>query len=280
MEVILAKGAGFCFGVKRAVDEVYRRSREKDGPIYTYGPITHNDQVVKDLEDRGVRIVRSPEEAASLAEGTLIIRSHGIGRAEEDALRSTTLKVIDMTCPYVKKVHRAVERLDAEGYQVVIVGEEGHPEVEGTRGHAPSALVVGSADDVSHAELGRRVGVVVQTTMAKAVLDEVVCALTARAEEVRVLNTICDATSKRQQAATELAARADVMVIVGGKNSANTTHLADICRAACAATHHIETPDELDASWFEGVGLVGVTAGASTPQAHIAAVCTALESLS
>ena len=277
LTIEVAREAGACFGVERALKLALETAELAEGPVHTLGPLIHNPVVVRDLEAHGVTAVEDPEVSP---DATLLLRTHGVSPEVEASAKATGARVIDATCPYVKKVHRAVERLDAEGYQVVIVGEVGHPEVEGTRGHAPAALVVGSAEDVSHAELGRRVGVVVQTTMAKAVLDEVVCALTARAEEVRVLNTICDATSKRQQAATELAARADVMVIVGGKNSANTTHLADICRAACAATHHIETPDELDASWFDGVGLVGVTAGASTPQAHIAAVCTALESLS
>lgn len=277
LTIEVAREAGACFGVERALKLALETAEHAEGPVHTLGPLIHNPVVVRDLEAHGVSAVEDPEVPA---DATLLLRTHGVSPEVEASAKASGARVIDATCPFVKKVHRAVEKLDAEGYQVVIVGEEGHPEVEGTRGHAPSALVVGSAEDVRHAELGRRVGVVVQTTMAKAVLDEVVRALTARAEEVRVLNTICDATSKRQQAAIELAARADVMVVVGGKNSANTTHLADICRAACAATHHIETPDELDASWFEGVGLVGVTAGASTPQAHISAVCTALESLS
>lgn len=272
----VAKEAGACFGVERALTLALKTAEQSDGPVHTLGPLIHNPVVVHELETHGVTAVSDPTVPA---DATLLLRTHGVSPDIESAAKASGAAVIDATCPYVKKVHKAIERLEQAGYQVLIVGEAGHPEVEGTRGHAPSAVVVGSAKEVRELELGRRVGVVVQTTMAEAVLQDVVSELVGRVEETRVINTICTATSERQAAAAELALRSDVMIVIGGKNSANTTHLADICRAACPATHHIETPEELKASWFEDVNLVGVTAGASTPQAHIEAVVSAIERL-
>lgn len=276
VSIEVAREAGACYGVERALDMAFEAAKA-GGDVYTLGPLIHNPVVVSDLESQGVRVSEGPQVPR---DSTLLLRTHGVSPDIERVARETGARVLDATCPFVKKVHKAVERLSAEGYQVIIVGEQGHPEVEGTLGHAPDAFVVGSAADLCGASLGRRVGVVVQTTMALATLREVVEALVGRCEEVRVLNTICDATFKRQEAARELAGRADVMVVIGGRNSANTTHLAQICSEACARTHHIETPDELDQAWFAGAALVGVTAGASTPHTHIDAVCDAIGRLS
>ena len=187
-----------------------------------------------------------------------------------DAARERGLNVVDATCPYVKKVHMAAERLVREGYRVVVVGEPGHPEVEGILGHAGTdALVVSCAADANALSFKGKVGLVVQTTQTAQNLAEVVAAITPRVQELRVINTICAATSERQQAAATLANRCDCMVVVGGKNSGNTRRLAQICADACERTHHIEEASELETAWFTDAHHIGITAGASTPQEHI-----------
>lgn len=264
--VEVASESGACYGVERALELVERVSRETAGPVHTLGPLIHNPTVVLALEEAGVTVVGDPSEAAPGA--TLVLRTHGVGPEVERAAHDAGLTVSDATCPFVTRVHRLAEKLAAEGYQVMIVGEKGHPEVEGTRGHVPGAPVVLSASDVDALEVSRRVALVVQTTLAVDDLRNVVSALVGRCDELHVCNTICDATSKRQGAAAELADRADVMVVVGGRNSANTNHLADICRSR-ATTHHVESLTEVDPAWFAGAELVGITAGASTPRSQV-----------
>lgn len=280
-QIVIAKEAGACFGVTRALNMVREAAAsiadaDRGEAICTLGPLIHNPQVVADLEDRGVRVVDEPSEASGQ---TVVLRTHGVTPEVEAAAREHCSEVIDATCPFVKRAHLAAERLAREGYQVVVVGETGHPEVEGTVGHAPDALVVETPADLVDATVARRVGVVVQTTMTHASLRAIVDELLERAEEVRVINTICDATSERQEAAAELARSADVMIVIGGRNSANTTHLAEICAGYCMRTHHIETPDELVSGWFDGAALVGITAGASTPAEQIVAVRARVEEL-
>ncbi len=275
-EVLIADEAGACYGVERALKMAKETAEKAEGPVHTLGPLIHNPVVVSELTEKGVTVVEDP---AVGPKATLLLRTHGVTPEVEEAARQSGAEVLDATCPFVKKVHKAVERLDHEGYQVIIVGEQGHPEVEGTLGHAPEALVVASAEDLDGVLIRHRVGVVVQTTMAKAVLDQVVNALTDRADEVLVLNTICSATSKRQSAAATLAQEVELMLVIGGRSSANTTHLAQICSEVCANTHHIETAGELDPSWFEGINRVGVTAGASTPRTQIDEVVTAVKQL-
>lgn len=277
MRIEVAREAGACFGVERALKMALEAAGEATGPVHTLGPLIHNPVVVRELEAQGVSVVAREDEASPGS--TLLLRTHGVTPEVERSAREAGARVIDATCPYVKKCHKAAERLAHEGYQVIIVGEHGHPEVEGTHGHAPEALVVESPEELEGVDLGRRVGLVVQTTQTEALLREVVAALVGRIEELRLIDTICAATSERQAAARELAGRADVMVVIGGRNSANTAHLADICRERCPKTHHVETVDELEAAWFAGAELVGVTAGASTPQAHIDEVRSALEAM-
>lgn len=267
MRVVVADRAGACFGVERALELAHRMAREATGPVRTLGPLIHNPVVVDELEAMGVGAVDAPEQVE--AGYTLLMRAHGVTPEVERRARDAGAVVVDATCPFVKKVHVAAERLAADGYQVLVAGEKGHPEVEGTVGHAPGALVVGSAEDVEGLELARRVGVVAQTTLAHAVLRDVVGALVGRCEELRVVDTICAATNERQEAAAQLARNVDVMVVLGGRNSANTRHLADICREGCSRTHHVERADEIDAAWFVDAEVVGLTAGASTPAAQI-----------
>ena len=268
-EIRVAREAGACYGVERALQMVESAADERAGAVHTLGPLIHNPRVVAGLEERGVTVVSSPEEAAGDA---LLLRTHGVTPDEEERARRLCARVLDATCPFVKKVHLAAERLSAEGYQVVVVGEAGHPEVEATLPHAPGAVVVGTAAEAAALPHARKVGVVVQTTARRALLAEVVGALLGVAEEVRVINTICEATSGHQAAADALAREADVMVVIGGRNSANTTRLAEISAASCPRTHHVEGDDELRPEWFEGASLIGITAGASTPASQIEAV--------
>lgn len=273
----VAAHAGTCYGVERALRLAQEAGQGAQGgaPVHTLGPLIHNPLVVKELAQAGVGLAETLDDAQG---GKLIIRAHGVVPQVIDEARSRGFEIVDATCPFVKKVHIAAARLVAEGYQLLVVGEPGHPEVEGILGHAgEGATVVSSAAEAARLQLSRKVGVVVQTTQTAANLGEVVAALAPRVDELRVVNTICEATNERQQAAAELAARADVMVVVGGKNSGNTRRLAQICAERCAATHHIEDAAEIDPAWFTGAELIGVTAGASTPGSHIQRALSAIQ---
>ena len=263
----IAAHAGVCYGVERALSMAADAATSAPAPVHTLGPLIHNPLVVKELEAQGVGLAETLDDAAS---GSIIIRAHGVVPAVIEQARARNLTVLDATCPYVKRVHAAAEKLVREGYQLIVVGESGHPEVEGIMGHADGAArVVSCADDLADLEISNRVGVVVQTTQTQAPLAGVVSALLTRASEVRVINTICSATQERQQAASELASRADVMIVVGGKNSGNTRRLAQICAERCERTHHVEDACEIYPAWFTDTGLIGITAGASTPSSHI-----------
>ena len=270
----VARHAGVCYGVERALAMAHEAAGTAPAPVRTLGPLIHNPIVVRDLEHDGVSVAEDLDAAPS---GTLVVRAHGVVPQIIDAARGRGLTVLDATCPYVKKVHAAAERLVREGYQLIVVGESGHPEVEGIMGHADAAArVVSEPEDLAGLELGTRVGVVVQTTQTEAKLSAIVDALLPRVGEVRVVNTICKATQERQDSAAELADRADAMVVVGGRNSGNTRRLAQICAERCARTHHVEDAAEIDPAWFSGCALIGVTAGASTPAAHIGRAVAAI----
>lgn len=274
----VAQHAGVCYGVERALALAAEAGASQAGPVHTLGPLIHNPIVVKELESAGVRLANTLDDAPK---GTVIIRAHGVVPQVIDEARARGLTVLDATCPYVKKVHLAAEKLVREGYQLIVVGESGHPEVEGIMGHADErARVVAGPDDLLDIELERKVGVVVQTTQTISALTAVTSALLPRVQELRVVNTICEATHERQNSAAELAGRADVMIVVGGRNSGNTRRLVQICAERCKRTHHIEDAAEIEAGWFDGAELVGITAGASTPASHIertlAAVRTAV----
>lgn len=269
LNVEVAQRAGTCYGVQRAIDLAIQAGRASHGvePVHTLGPLIHNPLVVKELEDERVLMAN---DLASVSQGTLIIRAHGVVPELIDRAREKGLDIVDATCPFVKKVHLAAERLVRDGYRVVVIGEPGHPEVEGILGHAGTdALVVENAEQARRADISGKVGVVVQTTQTVDNLSHVVAVLSSRCKELHVVNTICNATSERQKAAAELSARVDAMVIIGGKNSGNTRRLAEICREHCSRTFHVERDDELKAVWFKDASTVGVTAGASTPQRHI-----------
>ncbi len=274
--IIIAEEAGACYGVNRALDMVRDAAAHAEGPIHTLGPLIHNPTVVSELETAGVGVV---EKATDAPGGTLLLRTHGVTPSEEAEARAAHDAVLDATCPFVIRAHTAAEKLTAEGYRVIVLGEAGHPEVEGTLGHAPGAIAVESVADVEALAHLRKVGVVVQTTQSRAQLRQIVSALVGKADEVRVIDTICEATTLRQAAAAKLSREVDVMIVIGGRISANTTRLAEICSEHCAATHHIETAEELDSAWFEGAESIGITAGASTPQSQIDEVRAAVEEL-
>lgn len=268
VEIIVAPNAGFCFGVKRAVKLAEESSSltNEGKRVFTLGPIIHNPQEVRRLQLKGVK----PLNGEELQEGdAIIIRSHGIPPEEEEKLRERGLKVIDATCPYVKAVHEAVCTLAKEGYFIVIVGEKNHPEVRGTLGYLRACdgkgIVVESLKDLEKAYRHERVGVVSQTTQSEKFFKEVVGELALWVKELKVINTICNATSVRQEDVYSLAPKVDVMIIIGGKNSGNTRRLHAIAKSLNPNSYHIETADELDPAWFEGVKRVGITAGASTP---------------
>ncbi|MEA5019405.1 MAG: 4-hydroxy-3-methylbut-2-enyl diphosphate reductase [Gordonibacter sp.] len=279
MNVIRAEFAGACYGVQRALD-LALASVEGGGRAYTLGPLIHNPQVVSELAERGVSAVGDTSEVQG--EGTVIIRSHGVTPAVKRSVAETGLPLVDATCPHVMRAQKAAAALASQGRHVVVVGEAGHPEVEGLVAYAREAggtvSVVAKPDDLP-ACIADQVGIVVQTTQTRGALDAIVTALEARGIEPVVKNTICFATSQRQEAAADLADSVDAIVVIGGRNSSNTTRLADICAAACPRAFHVETPGELDPAWFEGCATVGVTAGASTPEDQIEAVVARLEAL-
>ncbi len=274
MEVILAEHAGFCFGVQRAVDTVYEQieNRKSNGrPIYTFGSIIHNEEVVKDLRKRGVAVISSLEEAEVLPEperGTMIIRSHGVEKCVCERLKELGYEVIDATCPFVKRIHDIVERESAAGRSIVIVGDEGHPEVEATRGWSQSPTYI--IESVEEAEKfvcreGEELCIVSQTTFNYKKFQDVVEIFDKKGYNGSVVNTVCNATEVRQAEARELAARVDVMIVIGGNHSSNTRKLYEICRQECQMTYYIQTLEDLHLQLPKSVRLVGITAGASTP---------------
>lgn len=272
MKVVVAKHAGVCYGVQRALD-LAQDAVEKNtaNMAFSLGPLIHNPQAVEQLHESGVAVAESLDDTEQ--GDTLVIRSHGVAPEVIAEAKERKLTVVDATCPHVSKAQEAARLLSEEGYLVIIVGEADHPEVAGIKAYAgEKALVVSSADELPERIRGRRVGVVVQTTQVVESLNEVVSALVPRTNELRVYNTICNATAQRQQAARELASTVDVVIVVGGHNSGNTTRLAEICHEQNPRTHHVETADELKPQWFTDAHTVGVTAGASTPDEQMRGV--------
>lgn len=271
MEVIVAKTAGFCFGVKRAVDQVYEQIGKADGPVYTYGPIIHNEEVVRDLEEKGVRVLETKEELRALKSGTVVIRSHGVGKEIYDILEAGGVTIVDATCPFVKKIHRIVKEQQEAGRRVIIVGNPDHPEVQGIRGWGNSdTLVLENASQIDDLPIkeGEKLCIVSQTTFNYKKFQDLVEKFEKRGYDILVLNTICNATQERQVEAGQIASRVDVMIVIGGKNSSNTQKLYEICRKECANTYYIQTLDDFKPECKEPVHIVGITAGASTPN-HI-----------
>ena len=269
MQVKVAKSAGFCFGVQRAVDTVYEQVEKGIRPIYTYGPIIHNEEVVKDLESKGVRAISDVDEIEGMNDNaTVIIRSHGVSKNVYDSIKAKKYEIVDATCPFVLKIHRIVEEESAKGKQIIIIGNEKHPEVEGIMGwsHSP-VFVIDTVEKAKNMQLDNKKEVVIvsQTTFNYNKFKELVEIIEKKSYDVSVLNTICNATKERQTEARSIAETVDAMIVIGDKHSSNTQKLFEICRKACNNTYYIQTLGDLDLNQLGSVETVGITAGASTP---------------
>ena len=274
-EVILAKSAGFCFGVKRAVDTVYEQTGKKN--VYTFGPIIHNEEVVKDLEKKGVFVINTMEELDDITEGTVIIRSHGVSSAVYEALQKKGVEIVDATCPFVLKIHNIVKQESANGKQIVIIGNEKHPEVEGIMGWSKTQVhVVDTAEKAQNLQLDpqREVCIVSQTTFNYNKFKELVEIISEKGYNIIIRNTICNATEERLTEAREIAKRVDAMIVVGGSSSSNTRKLYEICKNECKDTYYIQTLNDLDMTSLGKADCIGITAGASTPNNIIQEVYT------
>ena len=270
MNVELAKTAGFCFGVKRAVDTVYQQIEQYRGEkIFTYGPIIHNEEVIKDLRSHGVEVLNDEEELKTADADVVVIRSHGVAKYIYDIMEERGITCVDATCPFVKKIHKIVAEKSAEGSYIVIVGNGEHPEVQGIRGWAGEQVtVVQTPEDAERFELpdkDQKVCIVAQTTFNYNKFKELVEIISKKRYDIVVLNTICNATKERQTEARQIAARVDAMVVIGDKRSSNTQKLFEICKEECLNTYYIQTLDDLDINQLRSVETVGITAGASTP---------------
>lgn len=269
MNVTLAKSAGFCFGVKRAVNLVYEEIDKQQEPIYTYGPIIHNDEVVKDFASKGVKVISDLEELKDLPKGTVIIRSHGISRAEYEAIEAAGFRIADATCPFVKKIHRLVEEHSKTGKSILIIGNSTHPEVEGIKGwvEGDDVSVINSMEEALNFKVNseKPLCIVSQTTFNYKKFQELVEIITKKGYDISVLNTICNATEERQTEARQIAKESDAMIVIGDKHSSNTQKLFEICKSECENTYYIQTSNDMDYSQLESVNNVGITAGASTP---------------
>lgn len=267
MEILVAKTAGFCFGVRRAMEMVGIALSQKERSLYSLGPLIHNPRVVSELEERGLKTVDALEQ---VSDGRVVIRSHGVGPSVYKAAQDQKIEIIDATCPFVKNVQQLAVFLRNEAYQVIIVGEPEHAEVKGVLDSVDGqAIVVESLKDLDAEKVGPKIGVISQTTQDLSNFQQVTGALIPLAKEIRVYNTICLATSQRQQEVAELSRKVDLMIVVGGKNSANTSRLTEISRINGTTTYQIESPQEIDEDWFQGIKKVGITAGASTPDQQI-----------
>lgn len=269
MNLVVAKSAGFCFGVKRAVNMVYDEIGRSDVPVYTYGPIIHNEEVVRDLEEKGIRVIRSLDELEHLSHGKIIVRSHGISKAEHEKILSAGFELLDATCPFVLKIHRLVGEYSKKGYTIVIAGNGQHPEVEGIMGWVENGDVytVQTPEDVYNLPLkdGQKVCLVAQTTFNYNKFQDLVEKISKTYYDILVLNTICNATEERQQEARKIAADVDAMIVIGGRHSSNTQKLFEICKEECKNTYYIQTLEDLDVHSMQSMSCVGITAGASTP---------------
>ncbi|MBV8364638.1 MAG: 4-hydroxy-3-methylbut-2-enyl diphosphate reductase [Candidatus Eremiobacteraeota bacterium] len=271
-----AKVQGFCFGVAITVKKAEEAIAD-GGNVTTLGHVVHNPQMVESLAQRGLRNATSVEEVDS---GTLFVRAHGLPVEVFDRAKEKNLQILDATCPMVTKIHVQAERLKADGYKIVVIGDPHHPEVKGTLSHVPGAWSIETVEDVERLPRASRVGVVVQSTFSGTRFTDIVKALSAKYYEVRAVNTICTDTHNRQSEASQLAKEVEVMVIVGGKTSANTKHLAELSESHGARAYHIEGPDELRSEWFDGVQVAGLMSGASTPGWLVDEVASRMEALS
>ena len=266
-EVKVAKSAGFCFGVKRAIDMVYEEAA-KGGKVYTLGPVIHNEQVVSGLESKGVKVADNIENLDTDGDVTVIIRSHGVPEETINRLKEKNIHIVDATCPFVSKIHHIVKEKYNEGYHIVVTGDAKHPEVEGICGWCGnSADVIGSVEEAGKYSnyKDKKLCVVSQTTFNYKKFQDIVDILVKKSYDIVVMNTICNATEERQTEACAIARKSDAMIVIGGKHSSNTRKLYEICKNECLNTHFIQTLDDLDLKLFQSFRSVGITAGASTP---------------
>ena len=266
MKINIAKSAGFCFGVKRAVDTVYKESSKKN--VYTFGPIIHNDEVVADLERQGVHVINDSEDFKSLSEGTIIIRSHGVSKAIYDEILNAGLDLVDATCPFVRKIHKIVERESGDGRVIIIIGNNHHPEVEGIMGWCQThPIVIENREQAEGIGLDAdtKISIVSQTTFNYNKFQDLVEIISEKGYDINVFNTICNATEERQTEARELAKKSDAMIVIGGRHSSNTQKLFEISKKECSNTFYIQTKNDLNMEDFSNIGMLGITAGASTP---------------
>jgi 4-hydroxy-3-methylbut-2-enyl diphosphate reductase len=278
-KIVLAETAGVCFGVERALKKSYEVTDKSGGDVYSLGPIIHNPQVVKHLEEKGVKVIDKFEDAPT---GTVMIRAHGVPLGTQRVAKEKGLDVVDLTCPIVKKLQHSVKKLAEEGYFIVIVGDKNHPEIIGARSYADSesVLVVESKSELEQEVFSRKkVGIVAQTTIAFDRFREVVDEFLERSvEEIKIFNTICDDIFNKQREAVEIAKSVDVMIVIGGKNSSNTTKIAKLCHEVNPQTYQIETADEVSSLDIDlNEKTIGVTAGASTPSWIIEEILRGLE---
>ncbi|TMQ53678.1 MAG: 4-hydroxy-3-methylbut-2-enyl diphosphate reductase [Candidatus Eisenbacteria bacterium] len=271
MDVIVADNAGFCFGVKRAIKMANDTMDGAGMRVKSLGSLIHNPQVVNSFRERGLEVVEDLDSVDS--EDTVIIRSHGVGPELRQDAAARGLKVVDTTCPFVTKAQQYAAKLIADGYKVVMIGDKDHPEVIGVVAHTQNrAIVINTVAEAEALKFIPRMGVVFQTTHSIGHVQEIVGALLKRGKEVRVFNTLCGATTSMQKTAIELSSEVEAMVIVGGRQSANTAQLAEVCRRVNPRVLQIESADEIREDWFQGLSRVGVSAGASTPDEVIADV--------
>jgi (E)-4-hydroxy-3-methyl-but-2-enyl pyrophosphate reductase len=277
MQILLDEGAGFCFGVERAIAMTDKVAQTATDRVYTIGPLIHNPQVIESLKNDGVEVVG---ENADVHGAISILRTHGVPPEVEARLRKESKQVLDATCPYVKKSHQYAEVLRKEGYHILIVGDKNHPEIKGVLGYAGNRVtVINAPEEAESLPHYPKLGVIIQTTYPIEKVKKILALLVGRITEIRVYNTICDYTSDRQIAAANIASRVQFMYVIGGRNSANTNKLVEICRQKGAATKLIEVAEEIDEHELENVERVGITAGASTPEERISQVLSRLEEI-
>ncbi|MBS5016921.1 MAG: 4-hydroxy-3-methylbut-2-enyl diphosphate reductase [Eubacterium ventriosum] len=277
MEITVAKSAGFCFGVQRAVDSVYKELEENSGKIYTFGPIIHNEQVVEDLNKRGIEVIDTVEQLKEIKEGTVVIRSHGVAKEIYDILEQQKLKMVDATCPFVKKIHNIVLDESNNGKTIIIIGNDNHPEVEGIKGWVNGeVIVINKEEQIEKLSLPEQTKacIVSQTTFNHNKFKYLVEIIRKKGYDITVVNTICNATHVRQVEARKISSKVDGMIVIGGKNSSNTQKLYDICRNECENTFYVQTVKDLNVHELKSLKSIGITAGASTPKNIIEEVRT------
>lgn len=277
MEITVAKSAGFCFGVQRAVDSVYKELEENSGKIYTFGPIIHNEQVVEDLNKRGIEVIDTVEQLKEIKEGTVVIRSHGVAKEIYDILEQQKLKMVDATCPFVKKIHNIVLDESNNGKTIIIIGNDNHPEVEGIKGWVNGeVIVINKEEQIEKLSLPEQTKacIVSQTTFNHNKFKFLVEIIRKKGYDITVVNTICNATHVRQVEAQKISSKVDGMIVIGGKNSSNTQKLYDICRNECENTFYVQTVKDLNLHELKSLKSIGITAGASTPKNIIEEVRT------